>query len=278
MDKIPPELVKSLTELGLLESEAKIYVALVMMNSSDVKEIIDFLGMSKPNVYEGLRSLEERGLIVAVSERPIVYQAVVPEIGLEMLIDRHLQAKKDAEKHFITLPRNVREIHAENIWYIFSEKNLDYKVMDMIRNAKKSVIFAVSERYIPFLKPLSRKNLDLDVMVIADRPGVEEATKKMLGQRRANLHFINKSGLLKVVSITKAMEQEEYVPAFQSLFDVMNFDNVLLMVVDDVEMLYVPPFFGESTTAMNSQSKLMVQNMKIVYQAMLSYFSKQTDK
>ena len=277
MDKIPPALVKSLTELGLLESEAKIYVALVMMNSSDVKEIIDFLGMSKPNVYEGLRSLEEKGLIVAVSERPIVYQAVVPEIGLEMLIDRHLQAKKDAEKHFVTLPRNVREIHAENIWYIFSEKNLDYKVMDMIKNAKKSVLFAMSEKYIPFLKPLARKGIDLDVMIIVDKPGVEQATRKMLGQR-VNLHFVQKLGLSKIVSVTKAMDQEEYVSAFRSLFDVMNYDNVLLLIVDDVEMLYVPPFFGDSTTAMSSQNPLMVQNMKIVYQVMLSYFNKQEGK
>src|SRR5208337_3169723 len=117
MDKIPPGLIRSLMELGLLESEAKIYVALVMMNHSEVKDLIDFLDMSKPNTYESLRSLEERGLIVAVSERPIVYQAVAPEIGLEMLIDRHLTAKKDAEKLFSKVGRDMRENPPDDMWY-----------------------------------------------------------------------------------------------------------------------------------------------------------------
>src|SRR5208337_2197171 len=117
MDKIPPGLVRALTELGLLESEAKIYVALVMMNHSEVKDLIDFLDMSKPNTYESLRSLEERGLIVAVSERPIVYQAVSPEIGLEILVDRHLKAKSEAEKLFSTVSRDIRENPPDDMWY-----------------------------------------------------------------------------------------------------------------------------------------------------------------
>ena len=60
MDKIPHDLVRYLMELGLLESEARIYIALTMMNNSEVKNLIDFLGLSKPNTYESLRLLEER--------------------------------------------------------------------------------------------------------------------------------------------------------------------------------------------------------------------------
>ena len=44
MDRIPQDLIRSLRKLGLLESEAKIYVTLVMMNNAEVKELIDFLG------------------------------------------------------------------------------------------------------------------------------------------------------------------------------------------------------------------------------------------
>jgi len=58
MPKIPRDLVKSLMELGLLESEAKIYITLSMMNTADVKKLINFLGLSKPNTYESLRLLE----------------------------------------------------------------------------------------------------------------------------------------------------------------------------------------------------------------------------
>jgi|GEM_PF-5158655 hypothetical protein len=48
MDEIPHELIKSFIDLGLLESEAKIYITLSMMNNSEVKTLIEFLGISKP--------------------------------------------------------------------------------------------------------------------------------------------------------------------------------------------------------------------------------------
>ncbi len=46
--EIPTKLVKSLMELGLLESEAKIYIALAMMENSEVKKLIDFLSYQNP--------------------------------------------------------------------------------------------------------------------------------------------------------------------------------------------------------------------------------------
>jgi HTH-type transcriptional regulator, sugar sensing transcriptional regulator len=278
MNKIPPDLVKALTKLGLLESEAKIYVSLVMMNSSEVKELIDFTGISKPNAYEGLRSLEELGLINAVSERPIVYQAVAPEMGLEMLIDAHLKAKKDAAKLFSVLSRNIRELHDENLWFIFTDKNLDYKIMDMIRNAKKSIIFGASEKYIKYLKPLARKDLDVEVTIITDQPEAGLAVRKTLSSSRANVHIIDRANPIRVFSVTKAMNQEAFVPAFQNIFDVLNYENMLILVVDDADFLYVPPFFGDSMTAMSSKNSLLIDNMKIVYQAMLAFLTERSKK
>jgi sugar-specific transcriptional regulator TrmB len=272
MEKIPQGLVKSLTDLGLLESEAKIYVALVMMNSSDVKELIDFLDMSKPNAYEGLRSLEEKGLIVAVSERPIVYQAVAPEIGLEMLIDTHMKARKEAARLFATLPRNLREIGDENVWFVFTEKNINYKIIDMLKGAKESVIVAASEKYVPYLKPLARKQLDVEVTIITDSPEMKSEVGKLLPQHRASVQFINRTNLVRMFSVTKAMNQEAFVPAFESIYGIMNYDNLLILIIDDADFLYVPPFFGDSQTAINSKSRGLVENMKIVYKAMVANF------
>jgi sugar-specific transcriptional regulator TrmB len=276
MSGIPPELVKSLTELGLLESEARIYVALVMMNSSDVKELIDFLGMSKPNAYEGLRSLEEKGLIVPVSERPIVYQAVAPEIVLEMLIDIHMKAKKEAMKLFAVLPRNIKEIHDENIWFIFSDKNLEYKIKDLIKSANKSIIFGASEKYVKFLKPLARKDIEVEVMIFTDNPETGPELKKMFKSNRAHVHVINRANLVHMLSIAKAMNQGEFVPAFENIFGFLNYENLLILVADDADFLYVPPVFGDSQTAMNSKNRLLIDNMKMVYQAMLSFFGERT--
>ena len=60
MVELPEKMIKSLTELGLLESEAKIYAALVFLQSAEVKRnILEFLDVSKPSIYEGLRMLKK---------------------------------------------------------------------------------------------------------------------------------------------------------------------------------------------------------------------------
>nr|WP_054858346.1 helix-turn-helix domain-containing protein [Methanobacterium formicicum] len=103
MNEIPQELIKSLMDLGLLESEAKIYITLAMMNNSEVKTLIEFLGLSKPNTYESLRLLEEKGLVSLINTRPMAYQALPPEIGLEVLLKTHIDAKDKAKKDFFQL-------------------------------------------------------------------------------------------------------------------------------------------------------------------------------
>ena len=80
---------RSLTELGLLESEAKIYAALVLLGYADVKDLLEILDVSKPRIYDRLRTLEEKGLIVQTSPRPVIYQAIAPNIALEMITDKY---------------------------------------------------------------------------------------------------------------------------------------------------------------------------------------------
>jgi len=272
MDKISPELVRSLMELGLLESEAKIYVALVMMNHSEVKELIDFLGMSKPNTYECLRSLEERGLIVAVSERPIVYQAVVPEIGLEMLIDRHLKAKKDAGKLFSRVSRDIRENPPDEVWYIFTEKNVEYKIKDMIGHAKKSVYIAMSDRYLDYLKPLARKDVYLDLIILANTPDTKLLLKKMFKPGRAKVQYINRAEAEKIFSQSNSKKPKDLAPPLAGLSISSSLDKTLMIVVDDAETLYIPPIF-DSMNAINSRGKGMVQNLKAAHETMSAYFA-----
>jgi len=273
MDKIPPDLVKSLMELGLLESEAKIYVALVIMNHSEVKELIDFLDMSKPNTYESLRSLEERGLIVAVSERPIVYQAVDPEIGLEMLIDRHLKAKKDAGRLFSTLERDVREHTPDEMWYIFTEKNVEYKIRDMLHNAKKSVHVAMSDRYVKFLKVLARKDIDLNLIILTDKPAMEGRLKKIAWPEGAKVHIIRRAEVEKIFSVAGSRKPAGLIPPLAGLAISPSLDMTFMLVVDDAETLYIPSIFG-SMNAIHSHGQNIVQNLKMAIETMSAYFIK----
>ena len=273
MDKIPPELVKSLTELGLLESEAKIYVALVMMNHSEVKELIDFLDMSKPNTYESLRSLEEQGLIVAVGERPIVYQAVDPEIGLEMLIDRHLKAKNNAEKLFSTLERETREHTPDEMWYIFTEKNVEYKIRDMLRNANKSVHVAMSDHYVKLLKALDGKDIELDIIILTDKTAMERRLKKVVWPEGARVRIVSRAEVEKVLSSAGPAKHAGLYPPLAGMAIPPSLDMTFMLVVDGEETLYVPSIFG-NMNAIHSHGRKIVRNLTMAIETMGDYFTK----
>ena len=58
MRTISASLVKALNDLGLSNYEASVYAALVLYDNAEAKEIIDFLSISKPSVYEALDHLD----------------------------------------------------------------------------------------------------------------------------------------------------------------------------------------------------------------------------
>lgn len=272
MDHIPQDLVKSLMELGLLESEAKIYIALVSMNNSEVKELIDFVGISKPNTYEGLRSLEEKGLINLINGKPITYQAVSPDIGLEILFDTHVKAKDHAKKLFATLDKTVNnEGLPDSLWYVFTKKNVEYKLRDMVKNANKSVQLLSSDHFVKYLKPLARKDLDMDITIISGSDDKTQSLKTLFNSDKANITIVDKKNMVRMLAIYKSANQEEYISPFENFLSMFNFENMLILIVDDTEILYVLPLSDNSMNAINSKNKAMVKNMKLVFSAMSAY-------
>ncbi len=274
MDHIPQDLVKSLMDLGLLESEAKIYVALVAMNNSEVKELIDFVGISKPNTYEGLRSLEEKGLINLTNGKPITYQAVSPDIGLEILFDTHVKAKDHAKKLFATLDTNVNNDGLpESLWYVFTKKNVEYKLRDMVKNADKSVQLLSSDHFVKYLKPLARKDLAIDITIMSGSNDKTQSLKTLFNSDKANITIVDKKKMVRMLAIYKSANQEEYIPPFEDFLSMFNFENMLILVVDDTEILYVLPLSDNSMNAINSKNKAIVKNMKLIFKAMSTYLA-----
>jgi sugar-specific transcriptional regulator TrmB len=270
MDRIPQDLIRSLRKLGLLESEAKIYVTLVMMNNAEVKELIDFLGLSKPSTYESLRSLEDKGLIVLVNAKPITYQAVPPDIGLEILTDTYVKAKEDAKDHFSTLDRSlvmgqVTAQSSDSLWFVFNKKSIDHKIRDMLRNAKKSVFLIASDQYVKHFTSLANTNLDLDITVFSENPRVERSLKKIFKSDRAKVQVISTTKVVGVLSKLNSLYQKEFMQPLEETLLMLNFDNMLFLIVDDAEILSLPALSGDGIVAFNLRNTHAIANMKLQY-------------
>lgn len=262
MDKIPQKLIKSLMDLGLLESEAKIYIALTILDNAEVKKLINILGLSKPNTYEGLRMLEEKGLVVLINTRPMAYQATPPDIGLEMLLKTHLDAKKEAKKIFSTLDKEkFAERTSETLLHVFGEKSIDYKIKDMLNSATKNVFMISSPQYLKYIENLTQKELKFDITIFSEGKNTEQEIKKLLINYEGNFQIISEENAINMHSskITNPEELKEYKEAL-SMFE---YRNMMVLMIDDSEIMYVLPFSQDTLSAFNTKNKSLITLMKL---------------
>ena len=273
MGKIPQKLIKSLMKLGLLESEAKIYVALSTMDNAEVKELINISDLSKPNTYEGLRMLEEKGLVVLLNTRPRAYQATPPDIGLEMLLKTHLDAKKEAQKLFSDLDKEKSvEKSPEALWHVFGKESITYKIKDMINNATKSIFMISSPQYMKYIENLTEKELKLDITIFSEGKDAEKELKKFFMNKEGNFQIISGENIANInpSKITSSEELEEYKEAL-SMFE---YKNMMVLMIDDSEIMYLMPFPKDSSSAITTKNKSLITLMKLGLKDMAHQLSK----
>lgn len=89
-----------LRELGLTEYEASIYLALVMYGEATAKELSRKSGVPYTRAYDALESLERKGWIEVIEERPLVFRAKAPIDVSELVKDDLRRRMEEIEKVF----------------------------------------------------------------------------------------------------------------------------------------------------------------------------------
>ena len=270
MEDIPQDLVHSLTRLGLIESEAKMYVTLLMMKNAEVKELIGALGFSKPSTYASLRTLEDKGLIVLVNSKPMIYQAVPEDVGLEILIDAYVKAKEEAKDRLSALYKRGLSFQGtarspDSMWFVFNKKNIEYKIRDMLRNAKKSVFLIASDQYVKHFMQLADTSLDLELIIFSENPRIEKSLKKAFKPNQATIQVVSTVELVHALLKLNSVYQEGFLQPFEETLLMLNFGNTLFLIVDDAEILSVPPLSSESTIGFNLRDPRAIANRKLKY-------------
>ncbi|MGD0646013.1 MAG: helix-turn-helix domain-containing protein [Candidatus Bathyarchaeia archaeon] len=92
----PQNQVKILTELGLNFCEARVFLALANLGMGPAKMISKTSGVSKPDVYRALVTLQERGLVEKIISSPAIFKAIQLEESLSILL-----GKKDIEQNLL---------------------------------------------------------------------------------------------------------------------------------------------------------------------------------
>ena len=259
MQKVSGSHIDALKKLGLTSYEARIYSGLVLYDAAEVKELVDFIGISKPSVYEGLERLEDMGLVVKRTSKPAMYSAISPEMAIEILMDNHRKAADLAMAELRTLEKEKVSTDKEDaLWTIYGDTNIEYKIRDLFRKAKRQISCMIGERYLPFILNIKIRDISLQLIVISDTPGLEKQLRELFPGKNADIHVISEEQF----KVPPPFVPPEFVEAGKF----MNFKNILELIVDDEELLMIPPFISGSVSVLNTRNKGAILQMKMLSQ------------
>jgi len=256
MEKIPSHLVKSLNDLGLSNYEASVYAALVLYDNAEAKEIIEFLSISKPSVYEALDRLTDMGLAVKRVTKPARYSAISPEMAINLLMDKLNRA---ADQALVTLKQlegeKVRTDKEDALWTIYGDANIEYKIREMFGKAKSQIHCMIGERYLPFIEKCRIGDVAFRLIVISDSLDLEKKLHGLFPGKNADVH---------VISSEKFLVPPPFAPPeFAESKKCMDFESNLELIIDDEELLMVPPFISGSVSVLNTKNKGAIFQIKM---------------
>ena len=249
MEIITQRLITALTHLGLSNLDAKVFAALVYLNSVGVKDLIDFVQISKPSVYDCLQKLEDRGLVVKNSSKPSVYTALSPNVAIEILNLEYSQAKETAlEELKYLIQSQKRKEENDAIWTVFGERSIRHKIREMISSAEDYIICLMGESYLPLFENLEF-SAPLTLYIVSNDSEISQKVKEKFGRWNASITYIPISSINEFIIPPTKKEKKPELIEFKNLFEI---------VIDNKETLSIPPMRTNKLTGLHSSIDLMI--------------------
>lgn len=107
MIRVEDRLVSTLSDLGLTNYEAKVYLALTRRGSSTAAETARVAGIPRQRIYDVLSSLVTRGLASSRPGQVTKYVATPPTEAVEGLVSDHRQRLEQLERESRTLAESL---------------------------------------------------------------------------------------------------------------------------------------------------------------------------
>ena len=269
--QIPRPLIDSFMGLGLLESEAKIYTAIVLLHKAEVKDLMECLDLSKPSIYTGMRLLEERGLIMLTNPKPTTYQAIPPEIALDLIMTSYRDHKEKALHLIHDLQNEYKKDNFPSpLWYTLDSKNFESKIKDMLENAREKIYCSTSGKYLDLIEAKACSDLYFQLVILSKDNLIQKRLELVFKKNRAQVQTIKKSHVLNTIAELEAGDRQDKKESMIEALNMFDFDNSFVLIIDDSECFYVPPIPGGSLYAMTTKNKAMILNVKLMMRTLIS--------
>lgn len=255
MATISNGLVESLKKLGLTEYEAKVYSALVLFDRAEVKQVYEYLDAPKPSVYQSLRSLTDKGLVQVVNAKPAIYRATPPQIAIRHLMEAHKNAEATALLGLEELEKSrVESEYPDVLWTLYGRENIEHKMEELLDKAKSSLRLLLPEEYLPYLKALRGRDLEIKLIVFGDGA---KSTVRSYGLTNVEIHDAFN------LDITDLMALAKYFRDFPLTPDLYN--KFLMVAIDNDEFMYIPPIPVAVRSGMTSRNPFVMALVSTVF-------------
>ncbi|MCK9151783.1 TrmB family transcriptional regulator [Methanobacterium alcaliphilum] len=256
MNEISNDLIESLKTMGLAEYEAKVYSTLVLFERAEVKKIYEYLNVPKPSVYQSLKSLMDKGLVMRVSSKPAIYRAIPPKIALRHLIEIHENAEKSALRELKNLEKINKESEVSDIiWTLFGENNVEHSIEELILKSETSMKLILPTEYLKYLSFVDNKDLSIELLMF----GTDLTLSNQYQLNNLKVHNgygidVSDFGILSKYLLDLPLPPKQY-------------SKFIFVLIDNEEFMYVPPYPGKTKSGITSKNPYMIGLMKILFSA-----------
>ena len=133
--------------LGLTLNEMKVYMLLLNSGPLTAKEISDYAEVPFSKIYIVLKSLEDKGWISSVRERPLKYVALAPDEAVRKAKVKKEKEWEEAASRIIPILQPIYDARTipetPEVWIVRGEKNVSSKVIDLVLKSQYELLLAI---------------------------------------------------------------------------------------------------------------------------------------
>lgn len=171
LDKAPnlSHAVGDLQRLGFSDYEARTYLSLLQVHPATAYEISKHTGLPRANTYGALGNLTRKRAVQPVSEHPVRYAPVAPEV----LLDRLATEVSDTCLRLKDSLQSMEPVEESDVvWSIEGQEEIERKIEELIQGAKQHIWIKAStevlQRHARQLKLAAARGVSLVFVVFGD--------------------------------------------------------------------------------------------------------------
>jgi sugar-specific transcriptional regulator TrmB len=165
------KILSELQELGFSEYEARAYLALLKLQVATAYEVSKTAGLPKANAYSVLDTLSQKQAVQPVSESPVRYVPVAPDILFERIATT---TRRRCAKVIEQLPQFSHSKDQEYVWSLSGENAIHAKIEAMIDAATTHVWIKSAEALLEVhrnaLERAANRGVSILIILFGDNP------------------------------------------------------------------------------------------------------------